>query len=167
MSQPNLNLNQFAQQPVVGMLATIPGGFNQTIQAVVSVNQASALAAGQAIKFDTALTTNNLPPIVSCAANAYADGYVIYNVKTQQASFTAGVVVEILLDGILWMLADGANVTLGNALQDTANAGGMANYATTGDFSRGTALDFGTNGQLFRALLKPAAVKAAQATAHA
>lgn len=167
-TQPQLNLNQFSQQAVVGQLALgLTGSPTIAIQAVVSATGSPSLSPGQAVKFDTTITTNptGLPPIVACAQNAYADGYIIYDVKLG-GTLTVGTKVQIMLQGVMWVLADGT-VQSGNALQDDATDIALELYATTGAFSRGVSLDFATVGQLFRAFLSPEPNKAAQIAAHA
>lgn len=165
-TQPQLNQNQFNQQPVLGQLATGIGAPPLTLQAVVSPNQSGNLAPGQAIKFDTAVLTNGIPSIIACAANVYADGYIIYDVKAG-GSLASGTFVQILLQGIMWMLVEGTTIDQGNALEDGSDVGSMEPFATTGNYPRGIAIDYGTSGQLFRAALSPFTVKAAQASAHA
>ena len=167
-TQPQLNLNQFSQQPVVGQLAMgLNGSPTVAIQAVVSATGSPSLSPGQAIMFDTTVTTSptGVPPIVAASATQYADGYIIYDVKLG-GTLTSGTFVQIMLQGIMWMLAEGT-IDSGSALQDGADVGGVAVFATTSDYPRGTSLDYGTVGQLVRAFLTPATVKAAQASAHA
>lgn len=166
-SQPNLSLNQFSQQPILGQLALALGAPPMVIQAVVSTTGSPSLSPGQAIKFDTTIVTGptGIPPIVACAASAYADGYILYDVKSG-GTLTAGTVVQILLQGVIWMLADGT-VDSGTVLQDDASdVGAMEAWATTGAYPRGVSLDYATVGQLFRANVSPFTVKAAQASAH-
>ena len=167
-TQPLLNLNQFSQQPVLGQLALGIGSWPIVRQVVISPNQATALAAGQAVKYDTAVTANptGLPPIIACAANAYADGYLLYDVQHQGAALTANVVVQIVLQGAVWMLVEGTTVDSGSVLEDGADVGSMEPFATTGNYPRGVSLDYATSGQLFRADLTPFTIKSAQAAAH-
>ncbi len=82
-------------------------------------------------------------------------------------SLTAGTIVQVMLQGIMWMLAE-ATVDSGTALEDGTDVGGVQAYGTggTGYFSRGVSLDYGTVGQLVRAFLSPITVKSAQAAAH-
>lgn len=167
-TQPKLNLNQFGQQPVLGQLALGVGSYPIVRQVVISPNQATALAFGQAVKYDTAVTANptGLPPIVSAAQGDYADGYILFDVQHQDAALTANIVVQMLLQGAMWMLADGT-VDSGTLLQDDASdVGAMETWATTGAIPRGVSLDYATSGQLFRADLTPFTVKAAHASAH-
>lgn len=167
-TQPSLNLNQFSQQPVLGQLALGIGSFPIVRQVVISPNQATALAFGQACKYDTTVTSNptGLPPIVSCAASAYADGYLLYDVQHQGAALTSGIVVQLLLQGAIWMLVEGTTVDSGSVLEDGADVGSMEPFATMGNYPRGISLDYATSGQLFRADLTPFTIKAAQAAAH-
>ena len=167
-TQPNLSLNQFGQQAIVGQLAMGIGSPPNVISAVVSANQATTLSYGQAIKFDTAVVTQiGVPPIISCAASTLADGYLIYSTKNAGTALTAGVFVEVLLGGVMWMLVEGTTVLSGSLLEDGADVGSMQPFATTGNFPRGVSLDWATSGQLFRANLQPGNIKAANAAAHA
>jgi hypothetical protein len=161
MAQPLLNLNQFTQAPVVGMEALGIGSANNVIQAVVSANQATTLSPGQAIKFDTATLQAGSPAIVSCAPNAYADGYVLYDVKNGGLVLTAGVECQILLSGFIWMYVDGTTIDQGLTVEDTSNVGGVEPLGTSGgSLRRGTAIDYGVSGSLIRVNLLPAIIKA-------
>lgn len=167
-AQPSLNLNQFSQQPILGQLALGIGSFPLVIQAVISANQASALTPGQAVKFDAAVTStpSGLPPIVACAQTAYADGYVLYDVKNQASQLIAATVIQIVLDGILWMLVENTTVDVGVVVEDGADAGTVEPLGTTGSsFPRGISLDYGTVGQLIRVHVQPAVTKVTAAAA--
>jgi|SRR5579864_574655 len=168
-AQPSLNLNQLTLQSVLGQLALgLNGAPALTIQAVVSATGSPSLSPGQAVKFDTTITTNptGLPPIVACAANAYADGYIVYDVKLG-GTLTAGTILQVLLQGAMWMLVEGTTVDSGSVLEDGADVGSMEPFATTGNYPRGVSLDYATSGQLFRAFLTPFTIKSAQASSHA
>ncbi len=64
------------------------------------------------------------------------------------------------------MLAE-STVSIGDILQDGADAGGVATYATQNYYPRGVALDYATVGQLIRCYLSPITIKAAATAAHA
>ena len=165
MAQPTINLNQFTQAPVVGQEALGIGGPNNVIQAVVSPTGSPSLAPGQAIKFDTTILQAGIPAIVACAANAYADGYILYDVKAGGA-LTAGTFVEILIGGFLWMYVDGTTIDQGTVVEDTANVGGVEPLGTTGGaYPRGIAIDYGVTGALIRVNLMPAVTKVCAAAA--
>jgi hypothetical protein len=167
MPQPQLSLNQFQLQTIVGVQAFEGPGVIQTLQAVISPNQATALSAGQAVQFDTAITAAGLPNIIAAAPNVYADAYLLYDIQKSQSQFVSGAVVQIALGGILQMLAE-ATIEPGNVVQDnTTDPGGVAPWATTGYYPRGVAIDYGVAGQIVRVNLAPFAIKAAQAAAHA
>lgn len=165
-SQPNLSLNQFSQQPILGMQAMVAGSLPMVIQAVVSATGSPTLYPGQAVKFDSAITStpSALPPIIAAAPTAYADGYILYDVKNS-SGMTSGVVVQIVLQGVLWMLAE-STVSVGDIVQDGADVGGVATFATATYYPRGVSLDYGTVGQLIRVNLSPFTIKAASASAH-
>lgn len=167
VAQPNLSLNQFNQQPILGQQAFEGPNALVSIQAVVSATGSPSLYPGQAVKFDTTITgtPSGLPQIVAAAGTAYADGYILSDVKNA-APLTSGAVVVIVLQGILWMLAE-STVTIGDILQDGADAGGVATFATTNYYPRGVALDYGTVGQLIRCNMTPFTIKAAAAPVHA
>jgi hypothetical protein len=167
-TQPNLSLNQFKMQPVLGMQALGIGSFPIVKSVVVSPNQATTLTPGQAIMFDTTVDQNGIPAIISATGEQYADGYLLYSLKNGGLLFTTGDICEILQQGAMWMMCEGTTIDQGNQLQDGADAGGMAPYATTGYYSRGVALDYATGaGTLFRADLTPFTVKSAASAAHA
>lgn len=166
MSQPLLSLNQFAQQAVVGQEALGIGGPNNVIQAVVSPNQATTLSPGQAIKFDANVLQAGIPAIVSCAANAYADGYVLYDVKNGGINLTIGDICQILIGGFMWMFVDGTTIDQGAVVEDTANVGGVEPLGTTGgSYPRGIAIDYGVTATLIRVNLMPAVTKVTAAAA--
>lgn len=166
-TQPNLSLNQFNQQPILGQQAFDAPNALMVLQAVISSTGSPSLYPGQAVKFDSSIvsTPSALPQIVPAVGTEYADAYILYDVKNS-APMLAGTVVQVVLQGILWMLAD-ATVSVGQVIQDGADAGGVAPFATTSYYPRGISLDYGTVGQLVRVNLFPASNKAAQAAAHA
>lgn len=167
-TQPQQSLNLFTQQPILGQAAFTNPGTLTVLQAVVSANQATALVPGQAIQFDSAIvsTPSGLPPIISASGTQYADGYILYDVKAGGA-LIAGVTLQIVLGGILWMLSEAA-VNIGAQLQDGADAGGVATFATTSYYPRGVSLDYASAaGQLIRCNMQPAIAKAVVAAAHA
>ena len=165
-SQPNLSLNQFSQQPILGQLALSLGSPPLVIQAVVSATGSPTLYAAQAIQFDSTITStpSGVPPIVAASGTQYADGYILYDVKNN-GGWTSANVVQVVLQGVLWMLAE-STVDVGQVVQDGADVGGVAAFATTSYDPRGISLDYGTVGQLIRVMLFPASNKAAQAAAH-
>ena len=168
VAQPQQSLNLFGQQPILGQAAFTNPGALTVIQAVVSATGSPSLVPGQAIQFDSAITTtpSGLPPIVAASGTQYADGYILYDVKAGGA-LTAGTVVQIVLGGILWMLSEAA-ISIGAQLQDGADAGGVATFATTSYYPRGVALDYASaSGQLIRCNMQPAIAKAVVAAAHA
>jgi|ERR1035437_1829329 hypothetical protein len=165
-SQPLLNLNQFGQQPVLGMAAFgAPQALN-VIQAVVSATGTPTLYSGQAIKYDATITTtpSAIPPIVAAAGTAYADGYILYDVQNG-GGITQAQVCQIVLQGVLWMLAE-STVSVGDIVQDGADVGGVATYGTSTYYPRGVSLDYGTVGQLIRVNLSPFTIKASATAAH-
>lgn len=85
-----LNINQFAQSPVKGMLDL---KFNpETIVCRVSDSEVTALVPGQAVKISD--VAGGIPVVTAVAADTDdVYGFVNYNIKNQ--SFAAGVEVEI------------------------------------------------------------------------
>lgn len=168
-TQPSLSLNQFKMQPVLGMQAMGIGSFPLVVSAVVSPNQATSLSPGQAIQFDTAVLQAGTPSIIaapSTVGQQLVDGYLLYSLRMGGTLFTSGNLCEVLLQGAMWMMAESA-IDMGNQLQDGADVGGMAAYATTGYYSRGVALDYAaTAGTLFRANLTPFTAKSSGAVSH-
>jgi len=166
-TQPQLSLNQFKMQTVLGMQAMGIGSFPIVKSFIVSPNQATTLTPGQAVQIDTAVLQNGLPAIIAASGTQYADGYLLYSLKNGGLLFTAGDICEVLQQGAMWMMVESTTIDQGNALQDGTDAGAMSPFATTGYYPRGIALDYAVGaGTLFRADLTPFTAKSAQAAAH-
>ncbi len=108
----SLDINQFAQTPVQGMIDLSFQG--SVISAQVGSAQATALVAGQAVKLAT--TAGGVPKVIGLAANTDVSwGFVLRNLK--DANFPAFAAVEIALQNtVVWMTA-GAAITRGAKLE--------------------------------------------------
>jgi hypothetical protein len=142
----SLNINQFAQTTIRGQLdQNIPPG--PVIAGVVSVNQATALKAGDAVKLDT--STGNVPSFVAAAASDVAIGHLVFDEK--KASPVAGDAIQVALFGsIMWMTARGTvavQASLENYTDGTVQTLASAKM-------RGIALDPATTGNLLRVIIR-------------
>jgi len=150
----NINLNQFSMSMVQGALGTGAGSFPRVIEAQVSFNQATALVPGQAVKFDSAVTTGGIPSLLAAAQSDQADGYIIYTVKNG-GNLTSGLVVPIMLSGSMWMTV-GTAVNQGSAVEDASVAGEIEPVGTTGGAKRrGISLQNGAVGSLVIVNIEP------------
>ena len=168
--RPQLSLTSIYLPQVVGMLAEGIGTAAIIRQVIVSPNQATSLLPGQAVKYDTSLTGNSVPGIVACAQNAYADGYVIYDIKNggnaSNSPLTSGTVCQICIFGAMLMLVDGTTIQPGQVVEDGADAGGVEPLGTTaGAFPRGVALAYGVSGAVIPVDLYPGVTKVVAAAA--
>lgn len=146
-----INTNSFAQTPVRGQL-DLQIAKSGVIQGIVSVNQATALKAGDAVKLDT--TTGVVPSFVAAATTDVAIGNVVFDEK--KASPVAGDYIQVALQSgcnvVIWAAA-GATIVAGASVEDLSAA--VMQTLASGKM-RGVALDPGTNGQLFRVILRNA-----------
>ena len=104
VTQQQLNLNQFSLQAIVGQKAE-NFGLTMVKQCVVSPNQTTALVPGQAVQFDTAVTSGPIPSIIAASPSQKADGYIEYDVKNG-GNLVSGVVCSVIISGALYLLAD-------------------------------------------------------------
>lgn len=135
-----LNINQFSQSVVKGMLDMKQGPTN-VMSCLVASTSAGGLVPGQAVKLVNNL--GGLPDVVECAADSDdVFGFIAYNIKDQ--TFSAGDKVGIAFDtgSIMYMEASAAIAV--NAKCMIVLSGSKVATATTGKTLIGRALDKAT-----------------------
>lgn len=137
MSQ-TLNINQQEILPVPGEIDIITTQ-SGIITVIVDSSQATALKAGQPVKFVTS-NTGPYPKVVAAGQDDVAAGIVAYNVK--QASYSAGDKMDIVFFGgnVVWMQATAVAITPGTQLESDAT--GLLVQAYSSHKVRGYALDY-------------------------
>lgn len=146
---PNVNPNQFAQVTVRGQIDLNISKGATIIQGVVSANQATALQAGDGVKMDN--TTGNIPTFVAAGNADIAIGSVVFDEK--KSSPVSGDYIQVaLMNGcaVMWQVA-GATVAVGASLEDN---GSRQLVTLASGKMKAVALDPGTTGNLFRAILR-------------
>ncbi len=109
----SLQLNQFSQSTVQGMVDQIGFGSNVTA-AIVKSTQAVALIPGQPVQVADEATA--VPSVVSLTANSdVTDGFVCYTVK--DASFPANARLELALGGTVMYMTAGAAIARWAAIE--------------------------------------------------
>ncbi len=131
-----LNINQFAQTPIQGMLDLHFNG--QTISAQLDSTSAGSLLPGQAVKVvDSA---GGVPKVVECAADTDdVFGFINYDIKSKL--FNAGDRVELsaMRNNVMYMTASAAIAR--NAKVMVVIASTKVATATTGKTIIGRAFD--------------------------
>lgn len=120
--------NQFAQEPLVGMI-DMRFPYN-TMSVQIDASQASALYAGAAVKMvDSA---GGVPKVVGCAANSDdCLGFINFDIKTVQ--FVAGSVAEISMAGnVMFLMATGAIARGAQVVLSLTTMGGVAAASGSG-----------------------------------
>ncbi len=164
VTQQQLNLNQFSLQAIVGQKAE-NFGLTMVKQCVVSPNQTTALVPGQAVQFDTAVTSGPIPSIIAASPSQKADGYIEYDVKNG-GNLVSGVVCSVIISGALYLLADVA-MDQGAVFEDAVD-GNIEPFGTTaGAYPRGEVLAPAAAGQIVPVLVGSMAAKIAGAAAAA
>jgi hypothetical protein len=144
----DLNLNQFAQVPILGQL-DLQISKSGVISGTVDASQATALVAGQPVKLYGS-NTSSAPTFVAAGDTDVAIGHVVFDKK--KASPEAGDVISVAGNfGPVMFLEAGETITPGVRVQnqDTDNT---VMLVTDGKV-RGIALDYGTVGTLIRVIL--------------
>lgn len=144
-----LNINQQQQTPIEGDL-DLQIAESQTITGILSTNQGSSLAAGAAVKFDTAITAGSVPQFIAAADTDVAFGYIKRTV--QASTFAAGDKIEVVgaYGPCMWLTANGT-IAMGAAVEDTSTPGTVQTKAS--NKQRGIAIQPATNGQLLRVMI--------------
>lgn len=137
MSQ-TLNINQTAITPVVGMIDinTMESGI---FTAIVDSTQATALVAGQPVKFVTT-NTGPYPKVVAAAQGDVACGMVAY--ITKDSSFVAGDKLDIAFFGGLVIFQQATAVAITPGTQVESDSTGLLIQAYSSHPVRGYALDY-------------------------
>lgn len=150
----NLNINQFAQVAVRGQL-DLKISLSGIITGIISANQATALAAGDAVVLDSAITVAGTPQFKAAGNADVADGYMIFDPKSSSVSSPNAIQVALRFQGpVMWLLA-AATVRPGYFVEQATGGGYDVQELAAGKL-RGLALDYGTVGQLIRVILVPA-----------
>lgn len=147
---PTLNVNQFAQIPVLGQLDLETQG--TVFTGATSVNQVTALVAGQPVTVEN--SGGGVPKVLSLASAAVpANAVVVRNLK--DTNFPASARVELAGDGtVVWLLSNGAINRWAAVEADTTTAGNVG-PALGVNPTLGIAFDQATGtGQLIRVLLQ-------------
>lgn len=150
VATPTLSPNMFAQIPVLGQLDLETQG--TVITGAVSVNQATALVAGQPVTVENSV--GGVPKVLALSASSQAvNGVVVRNLKDQ--SFPANNRVELAMDGtVIWLLSNGA-ITRWAAVEADISTPGNVGPSLGINPRLGIAFDEATgSGQLIRVLLK-------------
>jgi hypothetical protein len=147
---PALNVNQFAQIPVLGQMDLEFQG--SVFTGAVSVNQATALVAGQPVYVEN--SAGGVPKVLALPGNSTpANGVVARNFKDQ--SFPANGRVEVAFDdSVIWLLSNAA-INRWSAVEADTSTPGNVGPALGVNPRLGIAFDEATgSGQLIRVLLK-------------
>lgn len=147
-------LNQFSQTPVQGDLdLEISTGAGSVISAVVNSTQATAIVAGQALKWATTTFLGGPPQVLAAASGDQICGFSVRNLK--DASVAATNRLEMAMDdSCMWLTANAA-IARGQAVEAVVATPGLV-QASAGilpviGYAIDTALN---NGDLIRVVLK-------------
>lgn len=147
---PTLNVNQFAQIPVLGQLDLETQG--TVFTGATSVNQATALVAGQPVTVEN--SGGGVPKVLALASAAVAaNAVVVRNLK--DSNFPASARVELAGDNtVIWLLSNGA-INRWAAVEADVSTPGNVGPALGVNPTLGIAFDQATGtGQLIRVLLQ-------------
>lgn len=147
----NLNTNQFAQVPVRGE-QDLGISRNGILSVIVSVNQATALKAGDFVIIDAAVTTQGDIPFVKKADDDDVGLIMCIPHDVKKDSYSAGDSLQVALPfgGPVIFMTAGATIAPGAAVEDHED-GTVVTLAS--NKLRGFALDPGVTGALLRVLL--------------
>lgn len=158
-------LNQFSQTPVQGDLdLEISTGSGSVFSAVVNSTQATAIVAGQALKWATTTFLGGPPQVLAAAAGDQICGFAVRNLK--DASVPANNRLEMAgEDCAMWLTANAA-ISRGQAVEIVAATPGLVNPSAGILPVIGYALDTAlNNGDLIRVILRvPTGVAASSFT---
>lgn len=114
-----LNPNSFDQSNVIRGFIDWSIHKSGVLSVMVSVNQATALKPGDAVKLDVAATGNN--PQIIAAAVGDAKAFFI-TAAENKSSYVAGDICEIagLFGPVMWMIAE-AIIAMGASVEQIAN----------------------------------------------
>lgn len=150
VATPTLNVNQFAQIPVLGQLDLETQG--TVFTGATSVNQATALVAGQPVTVEN--SGGGVPKVLALSSAAVAaNAVVVRNLK--DGNFPASARVELAGDNtIIWLLSNAAINRWAPVEADVSTPGNVGPAAGINP-SLGIAFDQATgSGQLIRVLLQ-------------
>lgn len=150
LTQPALSQNQFAQQPIVGMVDMKVGPTN-VIACQVDVSVSTQIYPGQSVKI-VANTAGGVPKVAPISAKSDpAFGVAIFNIKDLQ--YVAGQNLEVAMIGsIVWMYATGAITQLTRVCIDPTYIGGVQATGNTATWI-GWAFDGAAAAGLIRVML--------------
>jgi hypothetical protein len=146
-----MNMNQFEMNRERGEIEQNQPFGGRVMTMVVSANQATALAPGDFVKFDTSITYNpGMPQIVAAAVgDTLTAGCIVFSLK--KSSFVAGDLVEVAMPDTVVILTAGATINVGADLEDTGSSTVQTKSAQA---KRGRALDYAVSGQKLRVLIR-------------
>lgn len=135
----NLNINQQGILPVPGMIdiQTMQNGY---FTAIIDSSQATALKAGQFVKFFNQTASAVLPHVVAAAQGDVACGMIAFIAKN--ATFNAYDRVEVTFFGglVIWQQATAVAIVPGAQVESDST--GLLVQAITSNPARGYALDY-------------------------
>lgn len=148
--EPSLSQNQFAQQPLVGLVDLKVGPTN-IFGCQVAVGASAPIIPGQAVKI-VANTVGGVPQVVACTGKADAAiGIAIFNMK--DIRYVIGQSLEVAFFGtVVWQYATGAITQLAQVCLDPTYVGGVQATGATAT-ALGWALDGAAGPGLIRVLL--------------
>lgn len=152
----SLNPNQFAQVPYPGQIdLRYP---YDTVSAQISLNQATPLFSGAAVKLDPAVAAtgnNTAPKLIACSSDTDpVFGFINFDIKT--AAYSAGSLCEVSQSGnVIYLYATGAITRGAQVTLDLTTVGGVSQAsASSGKNIVGWAYDgSAAAGQLIRVKL--------------
>lgn len=148
--EPSLSQNQFAQQPLVGLVDMKVGPTN-ILGCQVSISASANIIPGQAVKI-VANTNGGVPQVVACTGKADpAFGIAVFNMK--DIVYKPGQALEVALFGtVVWQYATGAITQLAQVCLDPTYVGGVQATGATAT-TLGWALDGAAGPGLLRVML--------------
>lgn len=152
VTEPSLLQNQFAQQPLLGVVDLKLGSTN-VIAAQVDVSVTTQIYPGQGVKI-VANTTGGIPKVAPISAKGDAAiGFVVFNVKDLQ--YVAGQNLEVALWGtVIWCYATGAITQFAECCLDSTYVGGVQATGNTATYV-GWAVDGAAAAGLIRVMVFP------------
>ncbi len=152
LTEPSLSPNQFAQQPLVGVVDMKVGSTN-VVAAQVDSSVSTQIYPGQAVKL-VASNSGGIPKVAP--VNSKSDqvmGYAVFNIKDLQ--YVAGQNLEVALWGsVIWLYATAAITQGAEVCVDPTYVGGVQPTGNSAVFV-GQAFDGAAAAGLIRVLLFP------------
>ena len=146
-----LNISQFAQTPVQGMI-DLTVGVRSVISVQINSGSAGGLVAGQPVKIVN--TPGGIPDVIECsAATDDVFGFLAYDIKDQAYNALDKADIAFARGAVMYMTSSAAIAANAKVMIVVASPGQVAT-ATTGNTIIGRAIDEATaSGQLIRVLI--------------